>query len=124
VPDPEAERGWRWQQFSAYAAGLTADDFMLVDWPRQGDDPDPDQPRQVYVQVVQTRVRKLYCCQFVIARPSLDAPATATRYWASSDLDADVPTLLRHIAARWDVEIAQSHYPHTMHHAQALDHAA
>ncbi len=105
VPDPEAEGGWRWQQLSDYAAGLTADDVTLLDWPRQGDDPDPDQPRQVYVHVVQTRVRSLYRCHLVIARPSLDAPAKATRFWASSDLDADVATLLGHIAARWDVEV-------------------
>ncbi len=50
-------------------------------------------------------MRKLYRCHLVIARPSLDAPATATRYWASSDLDADAATLLSHTAARWDVEV-------------------
>jgi len=103
VPDPEEAGGWRWQQLAAYAAGLAADDFTLVDWPRQGGD--ADEPRQVYVHVVHTRVRKLDRCQLVIARPSLDAPAKATRYWASSDLDADVPTLLGHSAARWDVEV-------------------
>jgi len=103
VPDPDAERGWRWQRLSEYAAGLTAQDFTLMAWPRQGDN--PDEPRQVYVPVVQTRVRSLYRCQRVIARPALDAPASATRYWASSDLDADPATLLGHIAARWDVEV-------------------
>ncbi len=103
VPDADAEQGWRWQPFVEYAAGLTADDFTLMEWPRQGDN--PDEPRQVYVHAVQTRVRSLYRCQLVIARPALDAPASATRYWASSDLDADVTTLLGHIAARWDVEV-------------------
>ncbi len=103
VSDPDGERGWRWQQLSDYAAGLTAEDFTLMEWPRQGDN--PDEPRQVYVHVVQTRVRSLYRCQLVIARPALDAPASATRYWASSDLDADPATLLGHIAARWDVEV-------------------
>ncbi|MDQ2830525.1 MAG: transposase [Chloroflexota bacterium] len=103
VPDPDAERGWRWQRLSEYAAGLTAGDFTLMDWPRQGDN--PDEPRQVYVHVVQTRLRSLYRCQLVIARPALDAPASATRYWASSDLAADAPTLLGHIAARWAVEV-------------------
>jgi len=103
VPDPDAECGWRWQRLSEYAASLTADDFTLMDWPRQGDD--PDEPRQVYVHVVQTRVRSLYRCQLVIARPALDAPASATRYGASSDLDANVTTLLGHIAARWNVEV-------------------
>jgi len=102
VPDPDAERGWRWQssavRLAAYAASLTADDCQ-----RQGND--PDEPRQVYVHVVQTRVRSLYRCQRVITRPTLDAPASAPRYWASSDLDADMTTLLGHIAARWNVEV-------------------
>jgi hypothetical protein len=100
VPDPMAERGWRWQRLDAYAAGLTADDFTLTDWPRQS----ADEPRQVYVHVVSTRVRTLYRCQVVIARPTLAAPPSATRYWASSDLDADRATLLGHLAARWAVE--------------------
>src|SRR5437764_2284014 len=101
VPDATTERGWRWQRLDAYAAGLTADDFTRVDWPRQSE----EEPRQVYVHVLSTRVRTLYRCQVVIARPSLDAPASATRYWASSDLDADLTTLLGHIAARWAVEV-------------------
>jgi DDE superfamily endonuclease len=100
VPAPQAERGWRWQRLDAYAASLTPDDFTLLDWPRQSG----EEPRQVYVHVVATRVRTLYRCQVVIARPTLDAPPAATRYWASSERAADVPTLLGHIAARWDVE--------------------
>jgi len=103
VPDPDAEHGWRWQPVSEYAAALTEEDDTLMDWPRRGKD--TDQPRQVYVHVLQTRVRKLYRCQVVIARPALDAPASATRYWASSDLDADPATLLGHIAARWDIAV-------------------
>jgi len=59
----------------------------------------------VYVHVVTTRVRKLYCCQVVIVRQSLDAPLSQARYWASSDLEADPATLLMHIAARWDIEV-------------------
>ncbi len=103
VPDPDTAQGWRWQQLSDYAAGLTEQDYTLLAWPRQGDD--PDEPRHVYVHVVQTRVRKLYRCQVIITRPALDAPASATRYGASSDLDAAPATLLGHIAARWDVEV-------------------
>src|SRR5207248_6239527 len=37
VPDATTERGWRWQRLDAYAAGLTADDFTRVDWPRQSE---------------------------------------------------------------------------------------
>ena len=65
-------------------------------WPSQ------DEPREVYVHVVRTRVRKLYTCQLVIARYALDCPLKAVRYWASSDLDADAESLLHHIA---DVEV-------------------
>ena len=100
VPEPTAERGWGWQRLDAYAAGLSADDFTLVDWPRQS----AQEPRQVYVHALSTRVRRLYRCQVVIVRPHLDAPPAETRYWASSDLHADLPTLLGHIAARWEVE--------------------
>ncbi len=103
VPNPDTAQGWRWQQLSDYAAGLTEQDYTLLAWPRQGDD--PDEPRHVYVHVVQTRVRTLYRCQVIIARPALDAPASTTRYGASSDLDAAPATLLGHIAARWDVEV-------------------
>src|SRR5207302_2000631 len=48
VPDATTERGWRWQRLDAYAAGLTADDFTRVDWPRQSE----EEPRQVYVHVL------------------------------------------------------------------------
>jgi hypothetical protein len=50
-------------------------------------------------------VRKLYCCQVVIVRHSLQAPLSQTRYWASSDLEANTETLLWHISARWDIEV-------------------
>lgn len=100
VPDPTADRGWLWQRLDDYAAGLTADDFTRVAWPHQSE----EEPRQVYGHVVSTRVRTLYRCQVIIARPALDAPASATRYWASSDLEADLTTLLGPIAARWAVE--------------------
>src|SRR5947209_15714087 len=59
----------------------------------------------VYVHVLNTRVRKLYRCQVVIVRHSLDEPLSQARYWASSDLQADPETLLVHIAARWDIEV-------------------
>ena len=99
VPDPEAPGGWRWQRLDEYAAGLTADAYTVATWPSQQDQ------RQVYVHVVQTRVRKLYRCQVVVVRDSRDAPVAQARYWASSDLTADLPTLLTHLAARWEVAV-------------------
>jgi hypothetical protein len=100
VPDPEAEHGWRWQTLAEYAAGLSPDDYQQVRWPRQ-----EEEERTVYVHVVSTRVRKGYRCQVVIVRESLTAPVSQTRFWASSDLEADLPTLIGHIAARWQVEV-------------------
>jgi SRSO17 transposase len=59
----------------------------------------------VWAHVVSTRVRKLYRCQVIIVRESLQAPLKATRYFASSALTADVTTLVGHLAARWSVEV-------------------
>lgn len=101
LEDAADPKGWRWQKLADYASGLSADDYTLLSWPRQ----EQDQPRQVYVHVLSTRVRKLYRCQVVIVRTSLDAPHSATRYWASSDLTADAETLLIHIATRWEIEV-------------------
>jgi len=80
-----------------YLASLTAQDFVQTSWPRGG--------KKVFVHVVTTSVRKLYRCQIVIVRHSLDAPLAQARYWASSDLQATPEMLLAHISARWDIEI-------------------
>jgi hypothetical protein len=99
IHDPQAEDGKRWQRLDEYADSLSPDQYQLMTWPSQ------DEPREVYVHVVRTRIRKLYTCQLVIARYALDCPLKAVRYWASSDLEADAPTLLHHIAMRWDIEV-------------------
>ncbi len=77
-----APEGWRWQRLSDYTAKLSASDYLQLKWPKSDED--------VYVHVVTTRVRKLYSCQVVIVRQSLDAPLSQARYWASSDLQASV----------------------------------
>jgi DDE superfamily endonuclease len=97
VPDDTMPQGWRWQKLSEYAAGLSEQDFELLPWPRGG--------KKVYVHVVKTSIRKLYRCQVVIVRHSLNAPLAQTRYWASSDLEADAEGLLTHISARWEIEV-------------------
>jgi hypothetical protein len=96
----EVREQGRWIRLDEYAAHLPPEQYQKMTWPSQG-----DAPRTVYVHVVRTRVRKLYSCQVVIARFALDCPLKAVRYWASSDLDADPPTLLHHIATRWDIEV-------------------
>lgn len=100
IADPEAPRGWRWQSLTEYAASLSEADYQQVPWPSQG-----DEPRQVWVHVVQTRVKTLYRCQVLLVRESLDAPLKQVRYFASSDLDGDAATLVGHLAARWAVEV-------------------
>ena len=55
----------------------------------------------VYVHVVSTRIKKLYRCQLILIRRSLDGEA---RFWASSDLKASPEELLQHISARWTIE--------------------
>ncbi len=97
IADDSTPQGWQWQQLSDYLAALSEQDFVLTSWPRGG--------KAVYVHVVTTRVRKLYQCQVVIVRHSLSAPLSQARYWASSDLEADLQTLLAHISARWDIEV-------------------
>jgi len=96
VEDPEAPKGWRWQRVDEYAAQLSKDDFQPMTYPSQGD------KHAVYVHVVSSRIKKLYRCQVVFIRERMDGK---TKYWASSDLDADVDALLVHIATRWDIEV-------------------
>jgi hypothetical protein len=97
IEDPTIEQGWRWQRVSDYTAQLQDSSYQRVKW--------PGSEHEVYVHVVTTRVRKLYQCQVVIVRQSLDAPVSQARSWASSDLQADLPTLLTHIATRWKIEV-------------------
>ena len=99
VPDAGHPRGWRWQRLGEYAAGPTDAAYTAVTWPTQ------EGGRTVYAHVVQTRVRKLYRCQVVIVREALDAPLSQARYWASTDLTADLPALVGHLAARWQGEV-------------------
>ena len=94
IADESQPQGWRWQELREYAASLRVEDYVQLSWPRG------QQPETVYVHVISTRVRKLYCCQVIIIRRSLQEPLSQARYWASSDLEADPATLLEHIAAR------------------------
>jgi hypothetical protein len=89
---------WRWQKLTDYAASLTLDAYELCSWPRNPE-------RKVYVHVVDTRIRSLYRCKLIIVRQSLDDSISAARFWASSDLEASVQTLLKHISSRWDIEV-------------------
>ena len=100
IDDPDTPKGWRWQRVDEYAAALPQGAWQCVCWPNQNG------KRQVYVHVISTRIKKLYCCQLVIVRGRWDNDEEEkTLYWASSDLTADLKTLVCHIATRWDVEV-------------------
>lgn len=97
ISDLDSPQEWSWQRLDAYASQLSDEHFTRVAWPNGS-----DKERWVYVHVVSTQIKKLYRCQVVFIRETLDGP---TRYWASSDLDADAESLIQHIAARWDIEV-------------------
>lgn len=94
VPDATAPAGQRRERLSAYMAGLTPADFVLVPW----------RGRLMAAHLVRTFVYKLGACQVLVVKETPDAPATSARCWATSDLNADVVTVAAHAAARWDVE--------------------
>src|SRR5437763_1032381 len=71
VEDRTAPNVWSWQQLSDYTTQLKASDYVQLKWPK-GEE-------EVYVHVVTTRVRKLYSCQVVIVRRSLDDPLSQAR---------------------------------------------
>lgn len=99
APDAGHPRGWRWQRLGEYAAGLADDAYTAVTWPTR------ESGRTVYAHVAQTRVRTRYRGQVVIVREALDAPLSQARSWASTDLPADLPALVGHLAARWQAEV-------------------
>jgi hypothetical protein len=99
IEDESAPNGWRWQRLDAYAATLPPTAYTRVLWPSQAGE------HVVYAHVITTRVRKLYRCQVIIVRNSLTAPIPQARFWASSDLEADLATLIHHMAMRWQIEV-------------------
>ncbi len=72
--------------------------YQICSWPRNPE-------RQVWVHIVDTHVKSLYRCKLIIIRHSLSDPIEYARYFATSDLDADAQKCLKHISARWDIEV-------------------
>lgn len=99
VADATMPGAGKWQRLNEYVASLSAADYQEVIWPSQ------QGGHAVWVHVIRTRVRKLYTCQLVLVRESLDGPVSGVRYWASSDPAADAAGLIGHIAARWGIEV-------------------
>lgn len=98
VPCSDDPQGWKWQKLDEYTASLPKNAYQLLSLPRNPE-------RRVFIHVVDTRIKKLYRCQLIIMRESLDDPISDARYWASSDLQASPQLLLEHISARWDIEV-------------------
>jgi hypothetical protein len=84
---------------AAYAAGLTADDFPEVAWPHED-----GTSRLVYAHLVRTFVKHLGACQVLIVRESLDQSLKAVRYWATSEVQADLAAVVGWAAQRWTIE--------------------
>lgn len=98
IPCENDPKEWRWQKLSDYVTSLPKSAYQRCSKPR-----DPEQ--KVWVHVIDTRIKKLYRCKLIIIRQDLDDPIFKARYWASSDLAADVQTLLTHISMRWEIEV-------------------
>lgn len=93
------EEGRVYRSLSQFAAGLTADDFKEVDWPHED-----GSSRQVYAHLVRTFVRNLGACQVLVVKERLDQPLKEVRYWATSELQADLTTVVGWVAQRWAIE--------------------
>ncbi len=93
------EQGRVYRALSEYAASLTVDDFTEVDWLHED-----GSSRKVYGHLIKTFVRKLGSCQVLIVRERLDQPLKEVRYWATSELQADLATVVGWVAKRWAIE--------------------
>jgi len=100
IRDKGCRGGWQWLSLDAYAKRLKEADYQEALWPRQDGN-----GRTVYVHVIRTQVQNLERVQVILVREKRDGKLTEPRFWASSDLEADVATLLGHLAARWDIEV-------------------
>lgn len=100
IRDKGCRGGWQWLSLDAYAKRLKEEDYQEALWPRQD-----GSGRTVYVHVIRTQVQHLERVQVILVREKRDGKLTEPRFWASSDLEANVATLLRHLAARWDIEV-------------------
>lgn len=92
-------RRWRYARLPEYAESLTAKDYQLVPWPRQD-----GTSRLVYAHLIRTFVRHLGACQVLLVKERLDQPLKEVRYWATSELQAEITTVVSWAAQRWAIE--------------------
>jgi hypothetical protein len=97
IEDPE--QGRRYLRLSEYAQSLTVEDYTPVAWPHED-----GTSRIVYAKLVRTLVKNLGACQVLIVRERLNQPLKEVRYWATSELAADIATVINWAAQRWAIE--------------------
>ena len=94
-----AEDGTRtWIKLSAYAAGLTREDWSEVTWPSA------EGGQKIYAHLVVTWIRKLGPTLLLITCHDPDEPLKTIRYWGSTVLTLDAQALVDILAVRWEVE--------------------
>jgi hypothetical protein len=81
-----------------YVENLPASAYVLCAWLRNPE-------HHVWVHTVISSVKSLYRRHLIVIRQHLDDPLNAARFWASSDLKADIEQLLAHISARWNIYV-------------------
>jgi hypothetical protein len=94
-----AEDGTRtWIKLSAYAAGLTPEDWSEVTWPSA------EGGQKMYAHPIVTWIRKLGPTLLLITCHDPDEPLKTVRYWGSTVLDLNTQALVDILAVRWEVE--------------------
>lgn len=97
VTDPAQGRVYR--SLAEYTARLTVNDFTEVAWPHAD-----GSARPVFAHLVPTFVKKLGACQVLVVREHLTDPPAHARFWATSELTADLATVVEWAAHRWTIE--------------------
>jgi hypothetical protein len=87
-----------WIKLSAYAAGLTREDWLEVVWPSDKGG------QKMYAHLVPTWIRKLGPALLLITCYDLDEPLKTVRYWGSTVMNLDAQSLTDILAIRWEVE--------------------
>lgn len=87
-----------WIKLSAYAAGLTREDWIEVVWPSSKGG------QKMYAHLVLTWIRKLGPTLLLITCYDLDEPLKTIRYWGSTVMTLDAQSLVDILAVRWEVE--------------------
>lgn len=95
----KADGSREWLKLSAYAAGLTRDQWIEVTWPSAAGG------QKVYAHLIASWIRKLGPTLLLITCHDLDDPLKSIRYWGSAVMNLDAQGMVDCLAIRWEVEI-------------------